>query len=87
MPTIAEKQAEAKAALTQARARYFTLNEALNVFEANKRNFSKSDANIEPKDGYEKAFDAECDKIRIIREMMQEESARQDRALKEIWEV
>lgn len=87
MGTIAEQQAAAKAEMNRARARYFVLMEALNIFLTNKRNFSKNDAGMEPKEGYEKAFETEETKIKVIREMMQEVSAAEDRARKTLWDI
>lgn len=56
----------------QAKRRYQALDACLTVIEANIRAFSRNQASLEPRDGYEAAFEAEKNNAACIREMMQE---------------
>ncbi|MBR4394460.1 MAG: hypothetical protein IKT07_10650 [Oscillospiraceae bacterium] len=48
------------------------LSECLVIFEARARSVSKNLANREPMEGYEKQFDADQLRCRVIRELMQD---------------
>ena len=48
------------------------LSECLTIFEARARSVSKNLANREAMDGYEKQFDLEMERCRIIREIMRD---------------
>lgn len=55
------------------RERYEVLSECLVMVEAQARRFSKNEAMASPKLGYEKAWDEEQRKARVLREMILEE--------------
>lgn len=48
------------------------LSECLIIFEARARSVSRNLANREPMEGYEKQFDMEQERCRVIRELMRE---------------
>ena len=48
------------------------LSECLTIFESRARSVSRNLANREPMEGYEKQFDLEMERCRIIREIMRE---------------
>ena len=56
----------------KAQRRYQALNACLTVIEANIRAFSRNQGSLEPKKGYEDAWQEEQENAACIREMMQE---------------
>ena len=48
------------------------LSECLTIFEARARSVSKNLANREAKEGYEKQFDLDMERCRVIREIMRD---------------
>ena len=56
----------------QAMKRYKALGACMTIIEANIRAFSRNQAALEPKEGYEAAFREEQENAACIREMMQE---------------
>lgn len=56
----------------RAKKRHAVLGEYLVLVEALKRRFSSNEASQVPKEGYEKAFYGEAERLDVIREMMLE---------------
>lgn len=71
----------------RAKGRYDTLNVCYTLMEARCRSFSKNQANREPQEGYEKAFQEDKDSLEVLRHMMREEYTAIARARAEMAEA
>lgn len=63
---------ELSRAYAEAAKRYSVLGECVTVFEALRRRISRNEANQSAKEGYERAFDEETERLEILRQMMRE---------------
>lgn len=63
---------EETARLAEVRRRYTVLSECLTLMLALQRRMSRNENNLEPKPGYEKAFEEDGKRANVIRSMMQE---------------
>lgn len=66
----------------RAKKRHAVLGECLVMVEALKRRFSSNEASQVPKEGYEKAFYGEAERLEVIREMMLEYRTQMERDYK-----
>lgn len=61
-----------RARMEDVRRRYTVLSECLTIIMALQRRVSKNEANMEPKEGYERVFDEDRKRADVLRSMMRE---------------
>jgi hypothetical protein len=70
-----KERADLMAQYKRARERHMVLSECLLMVEAVRRRFSRNEAAMVPKEGYELAFDGEQRRLEVLQELLREERA------------